>query len=86
MKRFVFACLGLASLSAAGCCCGSGGMGYPYGAGYPAAAPVGSAYAPMYSTQATYVGPTTTAAVPTTYASGAPVTASLVPMESLPTY
>ena len=84
MKRFALVCLGLASLSAAGCCCGQG-MGYPYGAGYNAA-PVGSAYAPMYSTQATYVGPTTTAAVPTTYVNGAPVTASLVPMESLPTY
>lgn len=85
MKRFVLACLGLASLFAAGCCCGQG-MGNPYGAGYPAGTPVGSAYAPMYSTQATYVGPTTTAAVPTTYVNGAPVTASLVPMESLPTY
>lgn len=88
--------------AASGCCCpnlcgqGMGGFA-PFGGcntgscapgaggyGYPAATP-GAYYPPNYTSQATVTPIPITAAYPTPY--GAPLaTASLTPLESLPTY
>jgi hypothetical protein len=101
MKRFAIALLGTVTLwGASGCCCGwnwcnpcgqqwSGcgpaGCPTPGGYNYPATAPSGF-YTPYYTSQVTTAPAPMTAALPS-HRPGVPLaTASLAPLESLPTY
>lgn len=101
MKRFAIAFLGLVTLwSASGCCCGWNWChpcGQPWGGAcstgacpapgynYPTTSPT-TYYTPYYTSQVTTAPTPVTAAAPIPRAGAPLATASLAPLESLPTY
>lgn len=100
MKRFAIALIGTMTLwSASGCCCGwnmcnpcgqpfggaTGACPAPGGYSYPATTP-GAFYTPYYTSQVTVAPAPMTAAFPAPRPGAPLATASLAPLESLPTY